>query len=206
MRLLLRVSAPLLLLIGAAAIADELPSWRDIATRDDRVRLREWREAWMRGLAQARGSGHAAEVAGEGALLDPDAAIDWKDPAPGEYACRMIKVGGKTPGMLDYVTYPAFNCRIRDEGGLMSFAKLNGSQRPIGLLLPMQRDRMVFLGTLQLGDESRSLEYGRDRDRDMAGVIERIGDNRWRLFFPYPHFESTVDVLELVPKGAPPSS
>ena len=34
----------------------------------------------------------------------------------------------------------------------------------------------------------------------MAGLVERIGDNRWRLVFPYPHFESTLDVLELVPK------
>jgi hypothetical protein len=81
----------------------------------------------------------------------------------------------------------------------MSFAKLTGSQRPLGLLLPDTSRRMVFLGTLQLGDERRALEYGKDRERDMAGVVERIGANRWRLVFPYPHFESTVDILELVP-------
>jgi hypothetical protein len=156
----------------------------------------------VRGLKLARESGHADDVAREGPLLDPDAAIDWRDPPAGEYACRMIKVGGKTDAMLDYVAYPAFDCRIRDENGMLSFAKLNGSQRPLGLLLPMQGQRMVFLGTLQLGDEKRSLQYGQDRERDMAGVIERIGDRRWRLFFPYPHFESTIDVLELVPKGA----
>ena len=86
--------------------------------------------------------------------------------------------------------------------GLMSFAKLTGSQRPLGLLLPYVGQRMVFLGTLQLGDESRALQYGRDRERDMAGVIERIGEDKWRLVFPYPHFESTIDVLELVPKRA----
>ena len=27
---------------------------------------------------------------------------------------------------------------------------------------------MIFLGTLQLGDETRALRYGRDRERDMA--------------------------------------
>jgi hypothetical protein len=82
----------------------------------------------------------------------------------------------------------------------MSFAKMSGSQRPIGHFLPFAgQQRMVFLGTLQLGDEARALEYGRDRERDMAGVVERIGENRWRLVLPYPHFESTIDVLELVP-------
>lgn len=191
-------------LSGAAALAqiEAMPPWREIATNDDRTRLRGWRTAWVRGLKLARESGHADDVAREGPLLDPDAAIDWRDPPAGDYACRMIKVGGKTDAMLDYVAYPAFNCRIRDENGMMSFAKLDGSQRPLGLLLPMQGQRMVFLGTLQLGDERRSLQYGQDRERDMAGVIERIGDRRWRLFFPYPHFESTIDVLELVPKGA----
>ena len=83
---------------------------------------------------------------------------------------------------------------------MMSFAKLTGSQRPIGMFLPFPgQQRMVFLGTLQLGDEQRALQYGRDRERDMAGVVERIGDNRWRLVLPYPAFESTLDVIELVP-------
>ena len=108
--------------------------------------------------------------------------------------------------MLDYVTYPPFTCRIRRVDGLMSFAKLTGSQRPLGLLLPFADNRMVFLGTLQLVDERRALQYGRDRERDMAGVIERIGPQRWRLVLPYPHFESTIDILELVPRGSVPSA
>ncbi len=188
---------------AAAALAQysAMPPWRDIATTDDRSRIRGWRSAWVQGLGQARKAGHADEIAREGTLLDPDAAVDWKNPPAGEYACRTIKVGAKNKGMLDYVTYPPFTCRISDENGMISFAKLTGSQRPLGLMLPMQGQRMIFLGTLQLGDERRSLQYGEDRERDMAGVIERIGDNRWRMIFPYPHFESTIDVLELVPKG-----
>ena len=31
----------------------------------------------------------------------------------------------------------------------------------------------------------------------MAGVVERVGDNRWRLVLPYPRFESLLDVIEL---------
>ena len=173
--------------------------WRSIATEDDRTRIRQWRNAWMRGLARAREAGHADELQREGVLLEPDAAVAWQDPPAGNYLCRTIKVGGKEEGMLDFVAYPAFACRVRNENGLMSFAKLTGSQRPLGMFLPDTSRRMVFLGTLQLGDERRAMQYGHDRERDMAAVVERVGDRRWRVVFPYPHFESIVDVLELVP-------
>jgi hypothetical protein len=178
------------------------PDWRAIATADDRERLRNWRTAWVEGVRKARASGHAAALSREGALLDPDAAIDWTNPPPGSYRCRVIKVGAKSRGMLDYVAYPPFNCEIRQEGHLISFAKMTGSQRPLGHFLPYVGQRMVFLGTLQLGDEPRALEYGRDRERDMAGVVERFGEQRWRLVLPYPHFESTIDIVELIPAAA----
>lgn len=174
--------------------------WRDIATEHDRGRLREWRSAWVEALAKAQPS-HAAEIAREGVLLEPDAAQLNASPPPGDYACRVIKVGAKSQGLLDYIAYPAFSCRIGVENGVLSFAKLTGSQRPIGLILPDTERRSVFLGTLQLGDERLALQYGRDQERDMAGAVERIGDRRWRIAFPYPHFESTLDVLELIPKG-----
>ena len=186
----------------AASAPQPALDWRSIATDDDRARLRQWRTAWVRGIGQAREAGHADSLAKEGALIQPDAAITWQDPPPGEYECRTIKIGGQGEANLDYVAYPPFSCRIRIENGLISFAKLTGSQRPLGLLLPDTSRRMVFLGTLQLGDERRALQYGRDRERDMAGIVERVGDNRWRMVFPYPHFESTVDILELVPKSA----
>jgi hypothetical protein len=43
------------------------------------------------------------------------------------------------------------------------------------------------------------MQYGADPERDLAGYVERIGPNRWRLILPYPRFESMIDVLELVP-------
>ena len=116
-----------------------------------------------------------------------------------DYKCRVIKLGAKAEGMLDYIAYPAFTCRIRQEKELQGFAKLTGSQRHIGLIFPGDAMRQVLLGTLVLGDETRAMQYGRDPDRDVAGYVERIGPNRWRLILPYPHFESLTDVLELTP-------
>jgi hypothetical protein len=185
---------------GAVAQATPLPEWRSLATVHDRERLRDWRSVWVEALRKAQAAGFGPTIAREGMLLQPDSAVDWREPPDGDYRCRTVKIGGRSQGTLDYVAYPVFNCRIRREDGLMSFAKMSGSQRPIGHFLPDPGNRMIFLGTLQLGDETRALEYARDRERDMAGILERIGDNRWRLVFPSPHFESMTDVMELVPR------
>jgi hypothetical protein len=85
---------------------------------------------------------------------------------------------------------------------LQRLAKLTGVQRYVGLVFPGDAIRNVFLGTLVLADENRALQYGQDQRRDVAGYVERIGPNRWRLVMPQPHFESRLDVLELVPEGA----
>ena len=174
--------------------------WRQVVTSADRERLRDWRTAFTRALAQARTAGHSADIAREGRLLEPDAAIG---PAPipnGRYKCRVIKVGAKNPGLLDYVAYPAFSCRVSQEKELQGFNKLSGSQRPSGVIFPADPLRQLFLGTMVLGDERRAMQYGRDRDRDLAAWVERIGARRWRMIFPYPHYESTLDVIELVPE------
>jgi hypothetical protein len=173
--------------------------WRRVATEDDRERLRDWRATFVSALAAARRSGHSAEIAREGALLEPDAALGGGPIPNGTYRCRTIKLGAKSQGMLDYVSYPAFSCRIRQDRDLQDFAKLSGSQRQVGLIFPGDMLRQVFLGTLILGDERRAMQYGQDETRDVAGFVERIGPSRWRLIMPKPHFESQMDVLELVP-------
>lgn len=199
---------PLLLTVAACSSApDAAPStasvpveWRSVATSNDRERIRSWREAWTRALAAARAAGHGQAVAREGALLHPDAALAYSPPPPGAYRCRVTKLGARSSGLLDFVAYPHFACRVRLESGILSLAKLTGSQRPVGLIFPDTGRRGIFLGTLELGDERRALQYGQDRERDLAALVERIGPARWRLVFPYPHFESLVDVVELIPQ------
>ena len=173
--------------------------WQATATEADRVRLRDWRTAFVRALDQARAGGNRAEVEREGKLLEPDAALGGPVPN-GDYRCRAIKVGAKSEGLLNYIAYPAFRCRVSQQGNVQHFDKLSGSQRPHGTIYPADQLRSVFLGTMVLGDETRAYQYGRDPERDLAGWVERIGDNRWRILFPYPHYESTLDVIELVPE------
>lgn len=180
-------------------ISHQTGNWRQVVTDSDRERLRDWREAWVRGLRQAAAGGYSAQVAKEGVLLQPDAALGGAVIPNGNYRCRMIKVGARSEGLLPFVAYRPFPCRIKQERDLQGFAKLRGSQRQVGLIFPNDQLRQVFLGTLVLSDEARAMQYGTDPERDLAGFVERIGPNRWRLVLPYPRFESLVDVLELVP-------
>lgn len=175
-------------------------SWRNVATSADRKRIHDWREAWTKALAEAR-TDHSAEIGRHGALLDPDSGLAGAAPPAGNYRCRTIKLGSLGQGMLDYVDYASFPCRIglAEAGDSMSFAKTGGSQRPVGRLFPDTARRMIFLGTLQLADERGVLRYGHDRERDLAGLVERIGPRRWRLVLPFPRFESLLDVIEIVP-------
>ena len=175
-------------------------NWRTAATSADRERLRDWRETFVTALAQASAAGHADAIAAEGALLEPDAALGGRPIPNGAYRCRVIKLGAKSPGMLDYVAYPAFDCRVQPGAGqVQGFAKLTGSQRPVGRIFPGDALRQVFLGTLVLGDEVRAMQYGTDPDRNIAAFVERIGPSRWRMVIPSPAFESRTDVIELVP-------
>lgn len=197
---------PLALLGLAACTPTERPTagpiarasaWRTVATPNDRQRLREWRPVFVQALEQARAAGHSDAILREGALLRPDAALGGGIPN-GDYRCRIIKLGRRSAGMLPYIPYPAFACRIGADGRLQSFAKLTGSQRQVGAIFVHDQLRSVLLGTLVLGDEQKALPYGADADRDIAGWVERIGERRWRIIFPAPRFESLTDVMELV--------
>ncbi len=175
--------------------------WKHVVTPADMDRIKAWRAAFVKALDNSKVRGNASRIASEGALLDPDSAMGGPGPKPGRYRCRVIKLGAKTPSMPAFTVYPDFACVVADEGEVLSFAKIGGSQRPVGLIFPGDDRRQIFLGTMMLGDETRPMDYGRDALRDMAGAIERIGPDRWRLILPYPHFESVMDVIELVPQA-----
>jgi len=180
---------------AAAALA---ANWHAQVTDNDRDRLRRWRDAWLAALPQAK-TADAGAVAREGELFDPDRALADAMPPAGAYRCRIFKLGASTPASKGFTSYPDRNCRIDSGAGVMTFRALDGPQRPVGRLYKDGASRAVFLGTLVLTDETRPLDYSLDTTRDMIGYVERVGPQRWRLVFPWPHFESLVDVVELTP-------
>lgn len=200
------VAAVLLEFPAWATAAPPLPpapnfDWRRVATHTDLLRIHDWRDAFVKGLMAAKAAGFSDEITREGALLEPDAALDTLKLPAGRYRCRTIKLGSRDGRSPRYVANSAIDCGVTGEGAVMGFAEVSGMQRPTGLLFKDGDHRRIFLGTMTLGDERRAMHYGQDDDRDLAGSLERIGTSRWRLVLPYPRFESLVDVVELVPSN-----
>lgn len=198
-RLILAVALAAAAAPAVAQDAGGMRVWRSIATNDDRRRLHDWRDAFVEALAEARAGGFGAEIARESTLLRPDAALARPAIPNGRYRCRTLKLGNRGGAGLAFVGYRAFDCSVDTGRFGQVFTKTGGSQRPSGRLFPGDDRKLIFLGTMLLGDETRAMRYGIDPGRDMAGAVERIGPRKWRLILPYPRFESTLDVVELIP-------
>lgn len=194
---------------GCASGRDRAPAtdWRVLASAEDRERIRSWRDIWTAAIRQARASGNGARIDAAGVLLQPDAALGPPIPTPGDYVCRVFKIGRVAPQSTgqaapDFIAEPPVACRIEPRGVLLGIAKLEGAQRPSGWLYPDAQDgagRMIFLGSMRMADEPRPLAYGGDPVRNMAGILERIGPNRWRLALPRPRWEAMLTVVEIRP-------
>ena len=174
-------------------------AWKSVATAADEDRLSRLGLAWQEALAEAK-KGDAADVRKEGKLLLPRSGLPRPAPTPGSYNCRLIKLGKATAKGKPYESFKPFFCYVQIEGDQLTIVKQTGSQRPAGRLWDDDDDnRMIFLGSLALGDEDLPLAYGDDPKRDMAGVLERIAPFRWRLVIPWPQSTSKLDVFELTP-------
>lgn len=175
-------------------------AWKAIANAEDKYRLAHTVQAWSGGLADARTQGFGADIKKEGALLDPVAAQPKPAPTPGSYSCRKVQLGSTKAKEPAFERFKPFFCYVQAEGDLLVIVKQTGSQRPAGRLWEDDKDtRLIYLGSLALGDEEAPKAYGDDRTRDMAGVFERIGPFVWRLVIPWPRSNSKLDVFELTP-------
>lgn len=192
-----RALLALILTLTASAALAASADWRQDASRFDIRRFWRLEEAWRVALQGARTQRHGREIRALGALADPRVHLIHPEPAPGEYRCRTIKMGGPA-ALLPYVAYGWFRCRVElSPGGDLTLRKLTGSQRTMGNLYPYSRTRLAYLGAEAWGDE-RPVRYGQDPERDQVGAFERIGPGRYRLALPFPKRESDLDVMELV--------
>jgi Domain of unknown function (DUF4893) len=180
--------------------------WKRLATAADQDRLARLDSAWQQALTEA-GKSFGGEIRKEGVLLKPAAALPRPAPTPGSYNCRLIKLGQATAKTRAYESFKPFFCYVEVEGNLLTIVKQTGSQRPAGRLWEDDDpNRLIFLGSLALGDEEQPLAYGDDPKRDMAGVFQRIAPFRWRLVIPWPQSTSKLDVFELTPVAAQPQA
>ena len=179
-------------------------AWKQVATTADEDRISRLGLAWQEALAEANRVA-PREVRSEGVLLRPRSALPRPAPTPGSYNCRLIKLGRATAKARAYESFKPFFCYVEVEDDLLTIVKQTGSQRPAGRLWEDDDpNRLVFLGSLALGEEDTPRAYGDDPKRDMAGLLERIEPFRWRLVIPWPQSTSKLDVFELTPVAIQP--
>ena len=174
--------------------------WKKIATPDDQDRIYGWEGALDLGVTAAMQAGEGGAISRQAALFDADSPLENSILPPGLYDCAITKLGGPGDG-LPFVAYPPFRCRVHADDGRLHFTKLTGSQLTTGWIYRASDRHSVFLGTSFYGYEDKAVPYGNTKERDQAAVVQRIGENRWRMVFPYPYYESVVDVMELTPVG-----
>lgn len=186
-----------------ASAAVRAQPWQRIIDDSDRKRLATLYGAWTRSLADVQKAGQLSAVTALGDLAVPDAGRAAPPPTPGSYRCRSIKLGNREDGIVRnptpvVIAAPYRQCTILAGGGLLYFDEGPGGQRIAGNLYP-DGDRLVFLGSMALAGEAGAMAYGADGDRDQVGVLQAIGDRRWRLELPWPMWQSNMQVIEIVP-------
>ena len=185
---------------GASVAIEEKAEWQQAATPEDGEKIGRVAAAWKEALADAREAGFSNALKAEGPLLDPEAALARAAPPPGAYNCRLVKLGAAPNRGKAFVAYKPFFCFIGVSDDQLFIRKQGGSRRPGGYLYDTaETGKLIFLGSEALGTEEAPLAYGEDPSRNMAGLLERVGDFRYRLVIPWPREGSKLDVFELIP-------
>ena len=193
--------------VGTTVIAEVSRSdaWTGVASAADRNRINRTALAWQAGLAEARARGFREAIRSEGRLLVSGGGLARPAPTPGSYSCRLVTLGRSSNRGPAFEKFKPFFCYVDVEGEVFTIVKQTGSQRPAGRLwadsIPT---RMIFLGSLALGNEEEARAYGDDPRRDVAGVFERIAPFVWRLVIPFPQDGTKVQVFELTPVAEQP--
>lgn len=189
-RLVAACLASLIALPVISPLACAVPDGVELGTEDS-ARMSQFDTARSRGLGEALLGTESNERALVAALFAPGTEpIDTI--ADGDYRCRTIKLGG----ILPLVTYNYFACRISQNGTVIE--KTSGSQRFTGTLTP-SGDALFYQGALHYNDDPAG-NYGADPERNQVGCLYKVKNQAvYRLENPYPLFESTHDVIELIP-------
>ena len=190
---------------SVTAVVANSEGWGAVASDADRSRINRTALAWQTGIAEARARGFGEAIRSEGKLLVAGGGLERPAPTPGSYRCRLVTLGRSTGRGPVFERFKPFFCYVDIEGELFTIVKQTGSQRPAGRLWEDDNPtRLIFLGTLALGNEEEARAYGEDPARDMAGVFERVAPFKWRLLIPFPQSGARLDIFELTPVAEQP--
>ena len=178
----------------ASVTVEEAEAWRGVASARDSAAIDSLAARWAQALGAARTAGLGRRIAAEGALLSPHVRLPRAAPAPGSYRCRSILLGPRK-----WTVSAQGFCYVGVEAGQLSLATELRGLRLGGYLWELKgADRLVFLGAAVPPGRQTAPAYGEDPGRDAAGLVERIGEFRYRLTVPQGAPGAGLTVVELV--------
>ncbi len=179
---------------GSRVVVEEAESWRSVASDRDSAALDGLADRWRHALAAGRSANLSRRIAAEGELLEPDAGLARAAPAPGSYRCRYVRPGGRK-----WVSSVQGFCYVGVEAGRLSLATELRGLRLGGYLWELKGgERLVFLGGAVPAGAKTAAAYGENPSGDTAGLVERIGEFRYRLTMPEPSPGAGLTIVELV--------
>jgi hypothetical protein len=175
-------------------VVEEPEAWRAIASPRDSAALDGLADRWRQALAAGRAANLSRRIAAEGELLIPEARLPRAAPAPGSYRCRFVRPGGRR-----WVSSAQGFCYVGVEEGQLTLATELRGLRFGGYLWELKGgERLVFLGGAVPAGTRTPLAYGENPSRDTAGLVERIGEFRYRLILPEPTPGAGLTLVELI--------
>jgi hypothetical protein len=175
-------------------VVEEAEAWRGIASERDSAAIDGLPDRWRQALAAGRAANLTRRIAAEGELLSPDVRLAWAAPAPGSYRCRYVRPGGRK-----WVSSALGFCYVGVEAGQLSLATELRGLRVGGYLWALKGgERLVFLGGAVPAGARTATAYGENPFRDTAGLVERIGEFRYRLTLPEPSPGVGLTIVDLV--------
>lgn len=106
--------------------------------------LRRHDQAWRLGRTEAEERGFAEPVEALGPPVDPNAGQTKRlRPPPGDYRCRVIKLGATGPGGPGYVESPFFGCAVELDPAGHPVLTTTGRRGTRGVLYPDTDRRLV---------------------------------------------------------------
>jgi hypothetical protein len=173
---------------------EEAEPWRRVASARDAAALDAVAAGWDRALAASRAAGLARRVAAEGVLLVPGAGLPRAAPAPGTYRCRYVRLG-----VRKWTASAQAYCYVGVGAGQLSLATELRGLRLGGYLWELKSgERLVFLGATAPTGGKTPPAYGDNPVGDSAGLVERIGEFRYRLVLAEPAPGGGLVVVDMV--------
>jgi len=186
----------------ASVKVESLPEWQKAVSLADLERLKGLGATWREALAEASKAGLKRAISAEGKLLEAGAGLPFPVPSPGNYLCRIIRIGSVTARQRPFTTSKPDFCYVGvDEAGRLWIDKQTGPEQITGsLFVDDGAQRLIFLGARKIGGRQQAPAYGKGGGRDLAGVLERVGALRYRLTIPRAQAAAAkLELLELTP-------